>query len=57
MHVRKYCECVWYVSFGTKVRPRTFGCFAMGSIVYFVQFARILCRVWSEQSASCFVWI
>ena len=23
--------CVLYVSFGSKVRPRTFGCVAMGS--------------------------
>ena len=29
--------CVMYVSFGSKVRPRTFGCVAMGSgfVVYF----------------------
>ena len=26
--------CVLYVSFGSKVRPRTFGCVAMGSVVY-----------------------
>ena len=25
-----------YVSFGSKVRPRTFGCVAMGSVVLFV---------------------
>ena len=43
--------CVLYVSFWYKKRPRTFGC-----IVYFeVQIDRILCRVRSEQSASCFV--
>ena len=24
--------CVLYVSFGSKVRPRTFGCVAMGSV-------------------------
>ena len=51
---------VLYVSFGSKVRPRTFGCVAMGSavLVYFeVQIALIFCRVWSEQSASYFVWI
>ena len=43
---------VLYVSFGSKVRPRTFGC------VYFeVQIALIFCRIWSEQSVSCFVWI
>ena len=60
--------CVLYVSFGSKERPRTFGCVAMGSALLFivrsrllvysaVQIARIFCRVWCEQSASCFVWI
>ena len=48
--------CVLYVSFGSKVRPRTFECIAMGSVVYFmVQIARIFRRVLNEQSASCFV--
>ena len=52
--------CVLYVSFGSKVRPRTFGCVAMGS--------ELLCTLRSillvyyagsggEQSASWFVWI
>ena len=27
--------CVLYVSFGSKVRPRTFGCIAMGNTVLF----------------------
>ena len=27
--------CLLYVSFGSKVRPRTFGCIAMGSSSYF----------------------
>ena len=50
--------CVLYVSFGSKVKPRTFRCVAMGSAVYCeVQIARIFCRVWCKQSASCFVWI
>ena len=53
--------CVLYVSFGSKVRPRTFGCVAMGSALLFIvrsrSIARIFCRVWCEQSASCFVWI
>ena len=50
--------CVLYVSFGSKARPITFGCVAMGSVVYFdVQIYLMFCRVWSEQSASCFVWI
>ena len=30
------CECVMYVSFGSKVRPRTFECVAMGSAVLFI---------------------
>ena len=48
--------CGLYVSFGSKVRPRTFGC--VDIVVYFqVQIARIFCRVRREQSASCFVWI
>ena len=29
--------CVLYVSFGSKVRPITFGCVAMGSAVLFVR--------------------
>ena len=54
--------CVLYVSYGSrsKLMPRTFGCVAMRSSVLFifrVQIACIFCRVWSEQSASCFVWI
>ena len=28
--------CVLYVSFGSKVRARTFGCVAMGSAVFFI---------------------
>ena len=28
--------CVLYVSFGSKVRPRTFGCVAMGSALFFL---------------------
>ena len=27
--------CVLYVIFGSKVRPRTFGCVAMGSVVVY----------------------
>ena len=53
--------CGLYVSFGSKVRPRTFGCVAMGSecsVIYFeVKIVLIFCRIRSEQSASCFVWI
>ena len=51
--------CVLYVSFGScKVRPRTFGCVAMGSAVLFILRSRLLlysAGVWSEQSASCYV--
>ena len=28
--------CVLYLSFGSKVRPRTFGCVAMGSALLFI---------------------
>ena len=36
--------CVLYVSFGSKVRPRTFGCVAMGSALMFIVRSRLL--VW-----------
>ena len=48
--------CVLYVSFGSKVRPKTFGCVAMGSALLFIV-RSIFCRVRREQSSSCFVWI
>ena len=34
--------CVLYVSFGSKVRPRTFGCTSMGSAVLFIWRSRLL---------------
>ena len=34
--------CVLYVSFGSKVRPKTFGCVAMGSALLFIVRARLL---------------
>ena len=34
--------CVLYVSFGSKVRPRTFGCDAMGSALLFIVRSRLL---------------
>ena len=40
--------CVLYVSFGSKVRLRTFGCVAMGSAVLFVLRSRLL--LYSEGS-------
>ena len=52
--------CVLYVRFGFKVRPRTFGCVAMGNAALFMLRSRLIVyfrRVWREQSASCFVWI
>ena len=32
--------CVLYVSFGSKVRPRTFECVAMGSALLFIVWSR-----------------
>ena len=40
--------CVLYVSFGPKVRPRTFGCVAMGSALLFIVRSRLL--VYSARS-------
>ena len=40
--------CVVYVSFGSKVRPRTFGFVAMGSTVLFILSSRLL--VYSARS-------
>ena len=34
--------CVLYVSFGSKVRPRTFVCVAMGSALLFIVRSRLL---------------
>ena len=34
--------CVLYVSFGSKVRPRTFGCVAMCSVLLFIVRYRLL---------------
>ena len=34
--------CVLYVGFGSKVRPRTFGCVAMGSALLFIVRSRLL---------------
>ena len=39
--------CVLYVSFGSKVRPRIFGCIAMGSAVVFILMSRWLLVVLS----------
>ena len=40
--------CVLYVSFGSKVRPRTFGCIAMGSALFCIFRSRLL--VYSAES-------
>ena len=34
--------CVLCVNFGSKIRPRTFGCVAMGSAVLFILRSRLL---------------
>ena len=34
--------CVLYVSFGSKIRPRTFGCIAMGSALLFIVRSKLL---------------
>ena len=34
--------CVLYVSFGSKIRPGTFGCVAMGSNLLFIVSSRLL---------------
>ena len=34
--------CVLYVSFGSKVRSRTFGCVARGSVVLFILMSKLL---------------
>ena len=34
--------CAAYESFGSKVRPRTFGCVAMGSALLFIVRSRLL---------------
>ena len=46
---RGLCACtemlwmwVLYVSFGSKVRPRTFGCIAMDSVLLFIVSSRLL---------------
>ena len=51
-----YTEMVWmYVNFGSKARPRTLGCVAMGSALMFIFRSRL--HILREQSASCFVCI
>ena len=36
------CGCVFYVSFGSKVRPRTFRCVVMSSALLFILRSRLL---------------
>ena len=40
--------CVLYANFGSKVRPRTFRCVAMGSAVLFI----LRCRLFLYSSGS-----
>ena len=42
--------CVLYVSFLSKVRPKTFGCVAMGSAALFILRSRLL--LYSEGSGG-----
>ena len=43
MLVLKWCGCVCCIwSFGSKIRPRTFGCVAMGSALLFIVRSRLL---------------
>ena len=44
--------CVLYVSFGSKVRPRTFGCVDMGSALLFIPSFDV-CICWLNLAASC----
>ena len=46
--------CVLYVSFGSKVRPRTFGCVAMGSALLFIVRSRLLLYI-LDLVRGCFV--
>ena len=64
MICRGLCACteiVWmgvlYVSFVSKVIPRTFGCVAMGSALLFVCMPRLLIYSVGSGVNSCFVWI
>ena len=42
MHLSFVVACVLYVSFGSKVQPRTFGCVAMDSAVLLILRSRLL---------------
>ena len=48
--------CVLYVSFGSKVRPRTFGCVAMGSALLFVTTSLASMTVCSYNGEVLDVW-
>ena len=43
--------CVLYVSFGSKVRPRTYGCIAMGSALLFI--LGLDCSYFFHSSSLC----
>ena len=42
MLVLRCCGCGCCMCFGSKVRPRTFGCVAMGSALLFIVRSRLL---------------
>ena len=48
---------VLYVNFGSKVRPRTFGCVAMGSAVLFILRSRLYIPQGLEGTECKYVWI
>ena len=48
--------CVLYFGFGSKIRPRTFGCVAMGSALLFIVRSRLFVYI-LQGPASCFVCI
>ena len=49
--------CVLYVSFGSKVRPRTFGCVAMGSALLFIVRSRLLVYYNTRVTLMYTIWL
>ena len=45
--------CVMYVSFGSKIRPRTFGCVAIDSAVLFILRYNLQSLEWTECKLFC----
>ena len=50
MYTEMLWMCVRYVSFGSKVSPRTFRCVSMGSTMLFISMSRLL--LYSAESAD-----